>query len=274
MLASWGASGVNQLLILEKDVTLNAAEVPWIGLRQQKTESRRIVLVYKRPSILIKNGIEVLFRALRQAVLPGVVVADRFENIAARAFEKNGKKTVRPGADGDPGSQIIILFIITELGKPAQTLSHHFRNLQETKIFLSSIRIPMDDLFDVKEALNPADGSEDPGGLFRANGWRGIGNRPVPGHPIGGYLSNRVGNFSPLGNTDVQLKSSKEWIRSQPVDVKALDLNQDGYVYQDPMDWNVIADEEGKCPLCGMFLKKVTIDEAIQNLKDNGYKVK
>ena len=76
------------------------------------------------------------------------------------------------------------------------------------------------------------------------------------------------------GNTDVQLKSSKEWIRSQPVDVKALDLNQDGYVYQDPMDWNVIADEEGKCPLCGMFLKKVTIDEAIQNLEDNGYKVK
>jgi hypothetical protein len=71
-----------------------------------------------------------------------------------------------------------------------------------------------------------------------------------------------------------QMKSSEDWIRTQPVDVKALDLNQDGYVYQDPMDWNVIADEEGKCPKCGMFLIKVTIDEAIKNLKDNGYAVK
>jgi hypothetical protein len=71
-----------------------------------------------------------------------------------------------------------------------------------------------------------------------------------------------------------QMKSSEEWIRTQPIDVKALDLNRDGYVYQDPMDWNVIADEEGKCPKCGMFLARVTVDEAVKNLKDNGYNVK
>ena len=70
------------------------------------------------------------------------------------------------------------------------------------------------------------------------------------------------------------MKSSDEWIRPEPVDVSAVDVDQDGFVYQDPMDWNVIADEEGKCPKCGMFLVKVTIDEAIKNLKDNGYAVK
>jgi hypothetical protein len=70
------------------------------------------------------------------------------------------------------------------------------------------------------------------------------------------------------------MKSSEEWIRSEPVDVHAIDANQDGYVYQDQMDWNVIADEEGKCPKCGMVLKKVTVDEAIQKLKDNGFTVK
>lgn len=69
------------------------------------------------------------------------------------------------------------------------------------------------------------------------------------------------------------MKASEDWIRSGPVDVKALDVNQDGFVYQDPMDWNVIADEEGKCPKCGMLLVKVTIDEAVKNLKDNGYTV-
>jgi len=66
----------------------------------------------------------------------------------------------------------------------------------------------------------------------------------------------------------------KEWIRTEPIDVKASDLDNDGYVYQDQMDWNVIADEEGKCPLCDMTLKKVTIEAAIANLKDNGYTTK
>ncbi len=69
------------------------------------------------------------------------------------------------------------------------------------------------------------------------------------------------------------MKSLEEWVRSEPVDVKAVDVNQDGFVYQDPMDWNIIADEEGKCPKCGMFLVKVTIDEAVKNLTDNGYTV-
>ena len=69
------------------------------------------------------------------------------------------------------------------------------------------------------------------------------------------------------------MKSLDEWIRSEPVDVNAVDANQDGFVYQDPMDWNVIADEEGKCPKCNMFLVKVTIGEAVKNLQDNGYAV-
>jgi hypothetical protein len=81
------------------------------------------------------------------------------------------------------------------------------------------------------------------------------------------------GSMDSMQKSD-SLKSSEEWIRSEPVDVKAIDVNKDGFVYQDPMDWNVIADEEGKCPKCGMMLKKVTVDEAIKNLKDNGFKVK
>ena len=56
--------------------------------------------------------------------------------------------------------------------------------------------------------------------------------------------------------------------------MKALDIDGDGYVYQDQMDWNVIADEEGKCPKCGMILQKVTLEEAATNLRNNGYTVK
>lgn len=84
---------------------------------------------------------------------------------------------------------------------------------------------------------------------------------------------NSEGAMGSMQQSDT-LKSSEEWIREEPVDVNAVDQNQDGSVYQDQMDWNVIADEEGKCPKCGMTLKKVTVDEAIANLESNGFKVK
>ena len=58
------------------------------------------------------------------------------------------------------------------------------------------------------------------------------------------------------------------------IDVKAIDKNQDGKVYQDMMDWNVISDKPGKCPNCGMKLKEVSIDQAKQNLKKHGYKIR
>jgi hypothetical protein len=69
------------------------------------------------------------------------------------------------------------------------------------------------------------------------------------------------------------LPSEDGWVREGPIDVKAIDVDGDGYVYQDHMDWNVIADEEGKCPECGMSLKRLSVGEAEKNLRDNGFEV-
>ena len=69
------------------------------------------------------------------------------------------------------------------------------------------------------------------------------------------------------------MTGDESWIRTEPIDVKALDEDNDGYVYQDQMDWNVIADQEGKCPKCGMMLKKVTVEEAEKNLKGHGFEL-
>jgi len=63
-------------------------------------------------------------------------------------------------------------------------------------------------------------------------------------------------------------------IRKGIIDVESIDVNKDGFVYQDQMDWNVISDNAGSCPLCGMTLKKVTLQDAKENLKKNGFKVK
>lgn len=63
-------------------------------------------------------------------------------------------------------------------------------------------------------------------------------------------------------------------VREEPIDLKAIDANGDGKVFQDQMDWNVISDEAGECPLCGMKLKEVSLNAAKAKLIEKGFKVK
>ncbi len=60
-------------------------------------------------------------------------------------------------------------------------------------------------------------------------------------------------------------------IRKGVIDLKTIDNNGDGKVYQDPMDWNVISDEPGRCPICEMNLVEVTLSKAYENLVKNGF---
>lgn len=63
-------------------------------------------------------------------------------------------------------------------------------------------------------------------------------------------------------------------IRKGVIDLVSIDKNKDGKVFQDQMDWNVISDKAGTCPLCGMKLKEVTLKKAKENLMMKGFKVK
>ncbi len=68
--------------------------------------------------------------------------------------------------------------------------------------------------------------------------------------------------------------NSSSIVHAGVIDVNSIDKNKDEKVFQDMMDWNVISDEPGKCPLCGMTLKEVTLDEAKANLDKNGFEYK
>ncbi len=70
------------------------------------------------------------------------------------------------------------------------------------------------------------------------------------------------------------MQKQESIIRKGAIDLNAIDKNKDGKVFQDPMDWNVISDEPGTCPICGMKLKEVTLEKAKQNLIEHGFKVK
>ncbi|MCL5027401.1 MAG: hypothetical protein M1480_00105 [Bacteroidetes bacterium] len=76
------------------------------------------------------------------------------------------------------------------------------------------------------------------------------------------------------GNNQSNSMSDTAIVRKGVIDVNSIDLNKDGYVYQCTMDWNVISDENGKCPLCRMTLKKVANEEAVKNLKEHNFEVK
>ena len=65
-----------------------------------------------------------------------------------------------------------------------------------------------------------------------------------------------------------------ELIRKGVIDVEAIDVNKDGKLFQDVMDWNVISDKPGDCPICGMHLQEMTIDQVKKNLKENGFEYK
>lgn len=74
--------------------------------------------------------------------------------------------------------------------------------------------------------------------------------------------------------TDSIKKMQSSIIRKGVIDVKAIDKNKDGKVFQDMMDYNVISDKPGKCPICGMTLKEVSIKQAEQTLVKAGFKYK
>lgn len=69
-------------------------------------------------------------------------------------------------------------------------------------------------------------------------------------------------------------EKSSNTVRKGTIDLKAIDKNKDGKVYQDQMDWNVISDAPGNCPLCKMKLMELPLKDVKANLIKNGFKVK
>ncbi len=84
-----------------------------------------------------------------------------------------------------------------------------------------------------------------------------------------------------MNDSTHQMKDNKEMseekdsiVHSGVIDLQSIDKNKDGKVFQDVMDFNVISDNPGKCPLCGMKLKEVSLEKAKDILIKNNFKVK
>jgi len=69
------------------------------------------------------------------------------------------------------------------------------------------------------------------------------------------------------------MKDNESIVHEGTIDLAEIDENGDGKVYQDHMCWNVVSDESGECPQCGMKLKEVSLEKAKANLEKNGFEV-
>ena len=70
---------------------------------------------------------------------------------------------------------------------------------------------------------------------------------------------------------DDKHEHSSSLVREGIIDVEGIDNNGDGKLFECPMDWNVLSDEAGRCPVCNMYLTEFTIDEVKTNLDKYGY---
>jgi len=88
--------------------------------------------------------------------------------------------------------------------------------------------------------------------------------------------SGNMGNMNMSQNTSAKAHMTKKnpIIRKGVINVNAIDKNHDGKLYEDVMDWNVISDKPGTCPICGMKLREFTVQQVKENLKKHGFKCK
>ncbi len=85
---------------------------------------------------------------------------------------------------------------------------------------------------------------------------------------------NRSQDDRSKANANIETTPADSIVRAGVIDLKKIDADNDGIIYQCPMHANVLADKEEKCPLCKMKLTEMTLAKAKDDLVKNGFQVK
>lgn len=157
-----------------------------------------------------------------------------------------------------------------KLGVTADGYVQVLEGIREGEQIVTSSQFLIDSESNLKAAINQMSGHSEHSMIKQKE--NGLENQRSKKEEQG----NHQMNMESMDNNHKQEENDKDspLIRKGIIDLKAIDKNKDGKVYQDMMDWNVISDEPGECPLCGMKLKEVSLAEAKKNLIANGFQVK
>jgi Cu(I)/Ag(I) efflux system membrane fusion protein/cobalt-zinc-cadmium efflux system membrane fusion protein len=85
---------------------------------------------------------------------------------------------------------------------------------------------------------------------------------------------NQLTNNHSMQSTDsMDQTMHNNMIHEGKIDVQSIDVNKDDRLFECPMDWNVISDSPGRCPVCEMNLKEFSISEVKNNLVKHGHEI-
>lgn len=76
------------------------------------------------------------------------------------------------------------------------------------------------------------------------------------------------------GCSEVKENAGLKTLQKSKIDLKKIDANKDGKVFQCTMCADQLSDVSGKCPKCKMDMKEVTLKDAKALLKKSGLKSK
>ncbi len=80
----------------------------------------------------------------------------------------------------------------------------------------------------------------------------------------------KMGCRKNMDHSKHEMKTEKNEMKDEEkIDIEKIDLNKDGKVFIDGMCKDVVKDEPGNCPKCGMKLKEVTLEEAKKFIEKN-----
>ncbi len=147
-----------------------------------------------------------------------------------------------------------------ELGSYSEGYYQVLNGISEGNKIVTSAQFLIDSESNLKAALNQFAGStSDPA--------------PMP-NKEGKDVMPKVNNGEmEMNDSANHQQTDSSMVRHGKINLKKIDKNNDGKVYQDMMDWNVISDEPGRCVLCNMKLKELTLEEAKNNLLNHGFSV-
>jgi len=183
-----------------------------------------------------------------------------FANIKIKGKDLGNRPTIPENAVLRSGSRDIVILALgdgkfkpvdVELGTYADGYYHVLKGLNEGNIIVTSAQFLIDSESNLRAAISQFQSGE--------NETEKVNNETQDKKPA---------------TKDEKHEHSSSLVQEVIIDVESIDVNKDGKLFECPMDWNVLTDEEGRCQNCNMYLKEFTIDEVKVNLDKHGYEYK
>ncbi|HEX9251702.1 MAG TPA: efflux RND transporter periplasmic adaptor subunit [Ignavibacteriaceae bacterium] len=200
----------------------------------------------------------------------GELKPSMFANITIKGEELGKKPVVPENAVIRSGMKDIVIISLgdgkfkpqeVKLGSYSDGYYQVLSGLTEGNAIVTSAQFLIDSESNLKAAINQFQTAGSDTSSMKMNNMNKAVETPEKNEKTTMRMNEEQNNPSSIVHTGV-------------IDVESIDKNKDGKLWECPMDWNVISDESGRCPLCNMKLKEYSIDEIKANLDKNGYEYK